>query len=359
MVENKKYYSFDINQQNFLDWVEKRIGGDYIVKGDEVMLNSIFTKSSDQAHKLYCNVKKNVYHCWKTGKKGQIINLIREIEGCSFKEAIEILGGETESSWEDLCQKAEKFFSTYQENPIQDYQENPIQENTKEIKLKLPEHSYPILDLPEWNPFRKKAEKYLNKRKIEIQGFYVCTAGNYRGRIVLPYYNKEGKLIYYNCRALNNEIPKYLGPPKEKVKIGKSNVIFIPKYPPKNEKIYITEGEFDALSILQSGLYAGALGGKNLSNYHLNILKDYIPVLAFDNDDGKLENYGELATMIIGETLLKNGFKVFYVRPPNNVKDWNELLEKYNKEIVKGYIEKNEKPFTENTIVELMEKQII
>lgn len=346
--------------EKFLEWAENHFD-DIQISGNEIKMPSPF-KQGDLGHKLWCNpsggkinAPYGVYRCWSSPEsnpdaRGSLPKLIMLIDGVSFQEALCTLGViDDEYVTDEQLLELESIFDPKIELK---------QEIEESLKLNLPTSTFLITDLPNGNYFRCKAEKYLNKRKISIQGLYVCTGAKYRGRIVLPYYDKEGNLIYYNCRAMEGEIPKYLGPPKEEVKIGKSNVIFIPKYPPKNEKIYITEGEIDALSILQCGLYAGALGGKNLSEYQFNVLKNYIPVLAFDNDEGKSENYGEMATMIIGESLLKKGLEVFYTRPPDGFKDWNELLEKYNFEIVKGCIEKSEKPFTENTIIELLEKNL-
>jgi DNA primase len=115
--------------------------------------------------------------------------------------------------------------------------------------------------------------------------------------------------------------------------------------------------------LVQCGFYCAALGGKVLnetwtgrilSKTQLQILKDYQPVvIAVDND-----NAGKESLSVIGAILLENGFKVRFVRPPEGFKDWNALLEKYNSEIVQGYINYNERPLLQVNITELIGQKL-
>ena len=337
-----------VDFDTFVDWAESRFG-DIIVSYPEVKINSIF-KDNDQDHKLWCNpdggkdnIELGVYHCWKTGETGTLAGLVMEVDGCAFEDAVDILGGDTPLT--ELQGKIEDFFDNLQTKEAAETEES--------VDLKLPHDTYAIDELPPWNPYRQRAEIYLRNRKIPTTNLMVCTEGIYRNRIVIPYYDEKGKLIYFNCRALNDkQIPKYRGPEKD-LGIGKGDVIFMPKWPPKGEKLYITEGEFDALSLFYSELYSAAMGGKNLSAKQIQLLKDYIPVITVDNDEA-----GRLALLTIGDYLLEQGFEVYYVRPPQGFKDWNALFEEYDAQIIKGYISTNEKLYTENTSVELLEKSL-
>jgi len=328
----------------FLRWCEDRFY-DVQVSGNEIKVNSIF-KKNDQDHKLWCNpyggkkgIELGCYRCWKTDRRGTLAGLIMEVDGCSFRDALEILGGE--SSFEDLEQRVEEFWE----------QESTKDTPKEEVKLELPLCSYLLTSLPTGNPYRYKAEKILSKRKLPIEGLYVCMAGTYKNRIVIPYYDENGKLIYFNCRAMADEYPKYLGPPKE-LGVGKADVIFMPKWY-RGGKLYFTEGEFDAITLSMCDFQSAAIGGKSLSTTQLNILKGFYPVIAGDND-----NAGKTALMVIGEALLGYGLKLNYVMPPEGYKDWNAMLEDFNTEVVKGYILKSEKEFTETTIIELTEQFI-
>jgi hypothetical protein len=332
-----------IDFNTFLAWAEERFGDDVIINGKEIRINSIF-KVNDQEHKLYCNteggindVDLGVYHCWKSGRYGTLAGLVMLVDNCSFEDALDTLNGRI--SFATLYQRVEDFFN--QKEVIQN-QEVIIPE------LVLPESSYSILDLSRGNPFRQRAELYLMKRKIPIEGMYVCTSGLYWNRIVIPYYNRDGKLIYFNCRTLSDKIPKYRGPEKE-VGTGKGDVLYVPKWPEEPTEIYLTEGEFDTISIWLSGFYAAALGGKIISDQQMNLLYGLIPIMAFDSDKA-----GRSAIVEIGDKFLNSGRLCYYVCPPVGFKDWNALLEEYGFEVLKQYLIKHKKRYTEYTKIEFL-----
>jgi DNA primase len=316
----------------FIDWAEGRFY-DVVVSGNEVQVNSIF-KETDQDHKMWCRPDLydfGVYHCWKSEKSGTLVDLVMRVDHCDFQTAIEVLKGE--EPLEYLYEEVVKLFAKEEEEEKKEI----------EVTLELPTNSYPIADLPTWNPNRKKAEEYLKSRKISTEKLYVCLKGRYYDRIVIPYYDREGHLIYFNCRTLNDAIPKYMGPPKE-LGIGKGDVIYMPAWPPTRAKLYLTEGELDAISLYQCGLFSAALGGKSLSSHQFKIVRNYTPVISVDNDEA-----GRQALTKIGEALLGN-VSVSYVRPPKGFKDWNAFLGKFDTELVLEYLNKFEKPYTEDTI---------
>lgn len=332
----------------FLSWAEARFK-DVIVKGDEIKINSIFCE--DYKHHLWCNPSggKNhlpygVFHCWKTDIKGSLISLVMKVDNCSFEDALEILDS-TNTRLEDLEKKVSEIF------------EKKSNQNFIEIektKIDFPKGTYFFDDLPSINYYRKNAEEYLGKRKISSKGLMICTEGEYKNRIIIPYYNKNGELIYYNGRYLgDNSNLRYLGPPKS-LGIGKGDVLFIPEWPADGEKIYLAEGEFDALSLRQCGYYSAAFGGKALSDAQVEILKPYIPVLCLDADKAGAE-----ALIKMGDYLLKKGFsEVYFVRAPKEYKDWNGMLQNNSEKIVRFYISKNEKKYDFLKSIELKGKRI-
>ncbi len=59
----------------------------------------------------------------------------------------------------------------------------------------------------------KDAIEYCKKRRIpeeEWEKFFVCQKEKYAGRLIIPYYNKEGKIYYFAGRSLYLQEPKYL-----------------------------------------------------------------------------------------------------------------------------------------------------
>ena len=286
-----------INFKRFRDWAENKFGN-ILIKGDEIRINSPFLED-DKHHHCWCNISgkdskgedriNGVFQCWKSGTKGSLVSLVMFVEKCDFAQAMEILGGENA-----MLRKLEEEFEEFWENrgrvkpkPKKIIKTAIEEESEPEIEYKhivLPPNTYPIADLPANNFHRVQAEVYLFNRKIPVDGLYVCTAGDYRNRIVIPYYDPSGNLIYFNGRYLGNSefIIRYMGPDKA-IGVGKDDVLYVPKWPAADKKIYLTEGEFDALSIYICGqergyeIYSGAFGGKNLSEKQVEMIRQYQP----------------------------------------------------------------------------------
>ena len=122
------------------------------------------------------------------------------------------------------------------------------------------------------------------------------------------------------------------------------------KWAPKGSTIYITEGEFDAMSLNECAYYGCALGGKSMSQQQIQLIRNYKPVIALDNDQA-----GLLSIINIGNTLLRAGFtEIRYIRPPKGYKDWNAFLQKHTPKTIQGYIEKYTKSYTQWTEDQLL-----
>lgn len=331
--------SVDFNK--FLDWAESRF--DHVVtRGDEILLNSIFC--DDRKNHLWCNpyggknkIENGVYHCWKTDEKGSLIKLVMLVDKCSFQDALETLDAYSEGTLEDLEKKVNQIFENNNEEKISQKDEKSHE------NLTIPDSCYLFEELPSCNYLKKHALDYMKSRKLDYSGLYICTSGRYRNRILIPYYNEKNELIYYNGRYIGdpgNNL-RYLGPPKQ-LGIGKGDVIFVPKWSSKKEKIYITEGEFDAMSINQCGFNSAALGGKSMTETQMKMIANYTPVLCLDADKAGGEALPKMAN-----SLLSKGFSnIFYVRPCKEYKDWNGLLVEKGHKILRHYILNQEKEFT-------------
>ena len=336
-----------ISYERFLEWAEKRFG-DVKASSKEIRINSIFTE--DYKYHMSCNPsggKKNlpygVYHCWKTNKGGSLVSLVMLVDKCSFDEALDTLDA-IDLNFENLKDQVDNLFNTKKE----------IKEIIKTIEL--PNYTYKITELNDNNLWRTDSEIYLNNRKIPYDEFYICTNGDYKNRIIIPYFDENGVMIYWNSRLMieNKKSPKYLGPDKA-CGIGKSDVVYFPRHYKnnKNLKLYITEGEFDAYSLYLSGPASCALGGKSIEEKQIEMIRGFIPVLCFDTDNKKIDAGGD-AMIKIGEMLKSKGFdKIYYVRPPLKYKDWNKMLVETNERIVNYYVIKNEIEFTDSTKIEL------
>jgi DNA primase len=134
-------------------------------------------------------------------------------------------------------------------------------------------------------PFGWLAQKY-GLTFDEVQDYSIDRVTP-SGRVIVPFYDKEGRLIYYTARTMEDEKPKYV-----------NAVGLCPLYVPewamlRNYKgimadIVLVEGVFDAIKVRSRlGLCAIAIGGKTLARYLLPSIVDLAPkqvTIALDSD---------------------------------------------------------------------------
>lgn len=316
---------------NFLAWAQSRFPT-VEPKGNEILINSIFTE--DGKKKLWCNpsggknrVKHGVYHCWKTEKKGTLVSLVMEVDKCTRAKAMETLG--IEKTDRPLLEETDFDIQFDDSRSDLDYE--------KEQKiLSFPPYAYEINKSP--ISYHERAVDYLKARKIPTDDFFVCTAGKYENRIIIPYYNSSKKLVYFNGRLMGNAHPKYKGPEKE-IGVGKEDVIYFPRFPDYGDTVFLCEGEFDAYSLHLCGLKGAACGGKNISEKQSIILSNYRIVVCFDADAA-----GDAARNLAYNRLMQyNRFAsdLMEARPPEVTKDWNALYSSYDDKILLGYLHHN------------------
>jgi len=322
-----------IDYQKFVDWADKRIPPIQL-RGNEILVNSIFCE--DNKKHLWCNpfggknkIEHGVYHCWKTDKKGTLVNLVMMVDKCSFKSALETLGLQYES------------FRAPEDIDFEfGFEENEKVENYEDLFLKidLPPNAVPLNKAPmNWYD---KAKSYLDSRKLFSDKFFICIGGPYDGRIIIPYYSPEGKLIYFNGRTIINNPLRYRGPAKE-IGVGKEDVLFFPSYPAVGSKVYLCEGEFDALSLQACGYNGVACGGKNLSDKQAVQLSSYKVCIAFDADEAGQKSLGKIRNKII-----QYGHpNITIVKPPISLKDWNNFYVQHDIKIVQAYVNSTEKKY--------------
>jgi len=336
----------NIDWDLFLQWAEARLGEIHI-QGDEIRANSIFHPThGDTKFRLWMKPSggtrkgdrsDGVYHCFDTDQRGTLVGLVMHVDKCSYTEARNLVCQSTHN-----LAKLEK-----QVNAILANAKLDINALSDKEQLSLPPNT---LLTNKTNDYRvSQACVYLEQRKLPIDKFMLCVGeGKYKNRLVIPYYDRSGQLIYFNTRALHKSNVKYLGPSLESG-VGKEDVIYADVWPDNGSTIYLTEGEFDAKTLNICGFYGMACGGKTISDKQIDLLKSYKVCLALDNDIS-----GKAALLKMFNKFRSNGItNLSYVVPPAKVKDWNDLLVESDAEVMKAYITENEKPLTESEFVGL------
>ncbi|MFW5794970.1 MAG: toprim domain-containing protein [Bacillota bacterium] len=322
-----------IDKDKLEEWIDftfdkyKRYKNDFLV-------NSCFKE--DNKFKLSISPEKQCYHCWKTNFSGPLWKLVCIIEKCSKQEALELIYDKPslknfDNSIKQLQDKAKKII-----------QQPEISLSSKSINY--PKDSY-LLSIEDKNPINIKALKYCINRKVNPfkWKFRYCDSGPYSGYMIMPFFDKNEKLIYWIARSLLNHSIKYKNPPAESDKdIKKEELIFTSNWEFKEKDIFVTEGVFDAISLIELGFHAISIQGKTLSLKQLEIIKEGNLIFAFDNDKAGKEAY--LWNM---DFLKENGYTkpIKYIIPPLENQDWNSCFVLL-KEKLKDYINNNVKNFS-------------
>lgn len=188
------------------------------------------------------------------------------------------------------------------------------------------------------------AKKYCENRKIPlsiIKTFMVCDTGKFKNRLIIPFYNKEKKIIFWQGRTLDNIEPKYMN--SAFVNKPLYNIDFLDKTKP----VIVFEGPIDSMFVEN----ATATTGAEISENNTDILNSIPSVYyIFDNDKA-----GASAT----KKFIKNGKFCFLwfkflanLKLSSKIKDFNDLYIALNRKTKFTFNEL--KPFFSNSELDII-----
>lgn len=268
--------------------------------------------SSDKTASFYVSPDQNLYHCFSTGKGGDIFTFVQEMEGVDFKGSLKILADKAgiELTYQPQENKGERdrlfrilevtaiFYSKiFEKNKeAMDYVKNRglTDETIKEWKIGFSPLGWRSL-FTFFSNKKVKAEELVKAGLIKKGD-----SGNYydrfRGRIMFPISDPSGRVVGFTGRILNKEKDeaKYINSPETEL-FNKSNILF--GYDKaktgirKNDFSILVEGQMDVLMAHQAG-YTNtvASSGTALTDYQLDLLKRLSSrlVIALDGDGAGL-----------------------------------------------------------------------
>jgi DNA primase len=178
--------------------------------------------------KLSINIAKGKFKCWICDSSGKnLYYLIKRFGNYSQKQQWQSFENHVEIS---------EFDNIFQEK----VEEEQIQ------RIKLPKE-YICLAKKNLPLDSKMAMNYLKERKIfkeDILRWKIgyCTNGEYRNRIIVPSFNRDGNCDYFIARSYTEDWLKYKNPPASK------NIVFNELMINWNQPIILVEGAFDAIN---------------------------------------------------------------------------------------------------------------
>ena len=307
----------------------------------------------DHSPSMSVSPDKQIYKCFVCGATGNVFNFIENYLGISFLEAVKIvadkIGVNFKIKQNAQDAKNQKYYDIMNLATMY-YQNNLRTKQGEEARKYLHERGLSDevikdfgigLSLPESDSLYKLLEKK-NISKADMQALGLIAESErgiydlFRNRIMFPLFSPTGKVNGYSARIYHGEdASKYINT-RETIIFKKRENLYnyhLASQAARKEKfIVICEGQMDAIRIYSVGIKnVVATMGTALAKEQIDLLKKIgvKVIITMDSD-----NAGELATISIGETLMKEKIDIGIVRLAGK-KDPDEYILTYGVEAFK------------------------
>ena len=288
----------------------------YVSGGREITINSIF--APDYKMHMSVNTDTGLWQCFKSGKRGNFIQLVAAVEGCTYERArANVIFDSIKSIHEEETplEPAQKIF----------YSIDEFKEEFKCLEL------HHFVDAPE--TFKYIGDVIFDRKLDRIafdehRPWFAYVEGRYAGRILIPFY-VDNHIFYFQGRSfLPSMSPKYLNHSA----VRASEILY--PFDWSQERVVVTEGPVDAATLQDCGVNATAIMGARISKRQARQLREFggAILLSMDNDEA-----GRQAMMDNFKFITRQGIpskKVSFLPCPR-AKDWNELYQKEDAAAVK------------------------
>lgn len=294
--------------------------------------------------------EKQIWHDFSSGKGGDVISFIEQVEGLDFKAALELLArkagielteyaskkpGSSAQSRRRLYDAVELAVTYYQRQLLQ--AEAPL----RYLREKRGYSKQTILDFrfgysPQGsdNLARYLRSKGVTDAELLSAGLGVKRNGGlidmFRNRVMIPLSDAEGRPVGFTARQLSDEpnSPKYINTPATSL-YDKSRQLFgfhqAKEHIRKSGFVVVVEGNLDVVASHQAGVkQVVASAGTALTQFHLKALRRFTADvrLAFDEDRA-----GQEAAERTVPLAQAQGIELSIIEIPSG-KDPDELIKK-------------------------------
>ena len=299
----------------------------------------------DKTPSFMVSPEKGIWHDFSANKGGDIFTFIMEVEGISFKEALEKLaaqagveltrysGGDQKVAKKkararEALTLATRYYQACLAHSKQVceyvfYQRNLNRKTVEQFKIGYA----PSTGKAMVTALKKRG---FTEQELDTAGLLNRFKGDlFRGRMTVPFIDTSGQVIGFTARIIGNGEPKYLNTP-ETLLFNKSKFIF-GLYQAKESirrsgYVVIVEGNMDVISSHQAGVgEAVATSGTAMTEQHLKTLSKLTSDirLAYDGDEAGVKAT-ERAIMLAGDL----GIDLTVISDYHGAKDPDELIQK-------------------------------
>jgi len=278
--------------------------------------------TNEKTPSFYVSPSKEIFKCFSSGKGGDAISFVMEVEGINYIEALKYLAEkygieveEEEMTDEQIQAQNERDSLFIVLNFAAKHYQELLQQNEEGRSIGLSyfkERGFnqSIIEkfglgyaLDQWDGLLKAAlakghkEEMLLKAGLVLKNDQGRVYDRFRGRVIFPIHNVSGKTIAFGARTLRSDKkePKYINSPETEV-YHKSDVLYgihQAKQAIRNEEMcYLVEGYTDVISLHQAGVEnVVASSGTSLTTEQIKLISRYtknITVL-YDGDNAGIK----------------------------------------------------------------------
>ncbi|WP_286747277.1 DNA primase [Roseivirga sp. UBA1976] len=327
--------------------------------------------TNEKTPSFYVSPSKEIFKCFSSGKGGDAITFVMEVEGINYIEALKYLAAkygievqEEEQTDEQIQAQNERdslfivlnFANEYFKKQLFDSDEGRSiglsyfkERGFNEQTLKTFELGY---SLDVWDGLLKEAKKKGHSEELlEKAGLILKQESKiydrFRGRVMFPIQNVAGKVIAFGARTLRSDKkqPKYINSPETEV-YHKSKILYgihQSRQAIRNEDLcYLVEGYTDVISMHQAGVQnVVASSGTSLTKEQVQLISRYtknITVL-YDGDSAGIK-----ASFRGIDMILEHDLNVRAVVFPNG-EDPDSFSRSMTSDAFREYLETNARDF--------------
>ncbi|WP_331432561.1 DNA primase [Pontibacillus marinus] len=274
---------------------------------------------------------KQIFHCFGCGKGGNVLTFVREIEGVSFQEAVQMLAEKsgqqipqaTNEDGDEASGQNQEIQNLYEAHEWLTKLYHHLLRHTKEGKdgyEYLQERELTQETIDTFQLGYAPNSKDFTLKFLQNKGFHPQTmvrggllsynedngeyGDRFRGRIIFPIRNHQGKTVGFAGRSVHGNDPKYLNSPETEL-FHKGKLLFnfdlARSEIRKQGEVVLFEGQMDVISAYQAGFKNGiATLGTAITDAQAKLIRRYVEkvIICYDSDNAGIEASYKAANLL-------------------------------------------------------------
>jgi DNA primase len=313
-----------------------RVVGEYVrLKKSGQNFTGLCPFHAEKSPSFAVHPTKQIYHCFGCGVGGDVFKFVMEMEKCSFPESIRVVAekcgiavpqarerspeerkeNQQRAALVEMHRVAQTFFTKHLESTPEGKVARAYLEDRGLDKAAIDQFGIGYAPSGGDVLLRSLKQKYPENLLVE-SGLVSRDQGGrmfdrFRRRITFPISNESGKIVAFGCRALGDDMPKYLNSPETPV-YSKSNVLYhldrAKEALRRSDFAVLVEGYMDAIAVARAGISnVVASCGTSLAEPQIKLLARFTRRVIVNYDP---DTAGQTATERSISLLLEQDFEV-------------------------------------------------